>query len=46
MGIKTINMVHHLMERYGKIIETGLKENQKRFDETLYNSIPIDKYFE
>ena len=34
------------MDRYGKIIETYLKENQKRFNEAFDTTIPIDKYFE
>ena len=27
MGVKSIDLVHHLMNRYGKFIETDLKEN-------------------
>ena len=46
MSVKKIDMVYHLMGRYGKITETDLKENHKRFDEALDNTIPIDKYFE
>ena len=34
------------MDRYGKIIETHLKENQKRFNEAFDTTMPIDKYFE
>ena len=45
MGVKTIDMVCHLMNRYGKVTEMDLKENHKRFDEALDNTIPIDKYF-
>ena len=25
MGVRTIDMVHHIMERYGKVMETDLK---------------------
>ena len=32
------------MGRYGKIIETYLKENQNRFDVALDTNMPIDKY--
>ena len=46
MRFNTVNLVHHIMYRYEKIIESDLKENQKRFDETLDTTIPIDKYFE
>ena len=46
MGVKTIYLVQHIIGRYGRIIETDLKENLKRFDETLDTTIPIGKYFE
>ena len=46
MGFKTINLVHHRMERYGKVIETDRKENQTIFYETLDTTMPIHKYFE
>ena len=46
MGVNTIDLVHHLADRYGKIIKMDLKENQKRFDESLYTIMPIEKYFE
>ena len=46
MGVNTIDLVHYLMDRYGNIIETDVKENQKRFYEALETIIPIDKYFE
>ena len=39
-------MVHHIMGRYGKVRETDLMKNQKRFYETLDTTTPIDKYFE
>ena len=45
MGIKTINMVHHLMERYGETIETDPKEKQQRFYDALETTIPIEKCF-
>ena len=45
MGVKTIYLVQHIIGRYGRIIETDLKENLKRFDETLDTTIPIGKYF-
>ena len=34
------------MNRYGKVTEMDLKENHKRFDEALDNTIPIEKYYE
>ena len=46
MGVKTIYLVQHLMGRYGRMTETDLKENLKRFDEALDTAIPIGKYFE
>ena len=46
MGFKTIDLVHQIMDRYGKITETDLKENHKRFDEALDTTIAIGKYFE
>ena len=46
MAVKTIDLVHHLMDRYGEMIEKDLKENQNIFDEELDNTIPIDKYVE
>ena len=46
MGVKTIDLVHYLMGRYGKIIETDLKDNHKIFDRALDTTIPIEKYFE
>ena len=35
MGVNTTYLINHLMDRYGKIIETDLQDNQKRFDEAL-----------
>ena len=46
MVVKSIDLIHHLMDRYRKIIEMYLKENQRIFDETLGTTIPISKYFE
>ena len=46
MAVKTIDLVHHLVDRYGEMIEKDLKENQKIFDEELDTTIPIDKYVE
>ena len=46
MGVKTIDLVHHIMDGYGRIIETELKENNKIFDEALNTTTLIDKYFE
>ena len=45
-GFKTIDLFHHIMYIYGKITETDLKENQKRFDEALDTTMPIEKYFQ
>ena len=45
MGVKIINLIHHLMYRYGKTTETYPKENQKRFNEALDIKRPIEKYF-
>ena len=41
-----IDLVHHIMYRCGKITETHLKDNHKRFDKALDTTTPIDKYFE
>ena len=41
MGVKTINLVHHLMDIHGEITEKYLKENQKWFDEALDTTMPI-----
>ena len=46
MGVKTIYLVHRLMDRYGKISETDLKENHKRFDDALDTIMINNKYFE
>ena len=45
MGVKMIDLAHHLMDRYVKSTETDLKENQKIFDEELDTNMPSDKYF-
>ena len=46
MVVKPIYLVHNILERYGKFIETNLKKNQKRFDKALDTTMPIEKYFE
>ena len=46
MVVKEIDLVHHIIDRYGKITETDRKENQKIFDEALDTNMPIDKYIE
>ena len=46
MGIKKINLVHHLIDRYGEIIRTDLKEKKYIFNEALDTIIPVDKYVE
>ena len=46
MEVNKIDLVHHLMIRYGEITEMDLKENQKIFDESLDTTMPFDKYFE
>ena len=46
MVVKTINMVQHLMDRYGKITENALKMNQKGFNEALNTTMTIGIYFE
>ena len=43
--VKTIYQVHHRMDIYGEIIKTELKEKQTLFDEALYTTMTIDKYF-
>ena len=45
MVVKTIHMLNHRIDRYGKIKETYLKDNQNRFDEALDTTISIGKYF-
>ena len=45
MRVKMIDLLHHLMDRYGKITETYLKENHKILDEALDTTMPIGKYF-
>ena len=44
--VNTIYLSLHLIDRYGKIKEMDLKDNQKRFNEALNTIIPIEKYFE
>ena len=44
--VKSFDLIRHLMNKYGKFIETDLKENQKIFDEALDTMMPIWKYFE
>ena len=46
VGVNTVDLFHPLMDRYGKIIETSLKENQKISDEAMDTTVSIDKYFE
>ena len=46
MGFKTIDIVHHKLDRYGRIVETNIKENQRIFDDALYTTMIIGKYFE
>ena len=46
MGVNTVDIVHHIMDICGKITETDLKKNHNIFDESLYITIPIDKYVE
>ena len=43
MGVKTIDLVHHIMDRYGKTTETVLKKYQKIFDKALDTTMLIDK---
>ena len=45
MGINVIYLIHHLINRYGKTTETDLKEKQRRFEESLDTTVPIEKYF-
>ena len=45
MGVKTVDLVQHIVDIYGKIMELDLKKNQKIFDEALDTTIPIEKYF-
>ena len=45
MGINTIDLVHHIMDIYGKVIEMELKDNQKKFDEQLDTNIPIEFFW-
>ena len=44
VGVKMIDLFHHLMDIYRKITETDLRENQKTFDEALNATMPVDKY--
>ena len=46
MVVKTIDLFHYIMDRYGEIIEIDPKENHKRFDDVLDTTMPIDQYFE
>ena len=41
MGVRKIDLLHHIMDRSGGIIEIDLKENQEIFDEELDTTIPI-----
>ena len=42
MGINTIDLFHHLMDRYGKTREKDLKESKNIFDEALVTTMPIE----
>ena len=44
--VKSFDLIRHLMNKYGKFIETDLKENQRGLDEELDTTMPTDKYFE
>eukprot|EP00566_Odontella_aurita_P016593 CAMPEP_0113569390 /NCGR_PEP_ID=MMETSP0015_2-20120614/24388_1 /TAXON_ID=2838 /ORGANISM="Odontella" /LENGTH=249 /DNA_ID=CAMNT_0000472057 /DNA_START=458 /DNA_END=1203 /DNA_ORIENTATION=+ /assembly_acc=CAM_ASM_000160 len=46
MGFTTRDLLDHLMDRYGKITATDLKENAKRMNEPINTGLPITKYFE
>ena len=45
MGITTRDMVDHLLDRYGKITPADLKDNERRMNEPLDGSQPIDIFF-
>ena len=41
MGVKRIDMVHHLMDRYGEIAGLDLNENHKISDKALDTTTPV-----
>ena len=46
MGANSIDLIHHMMDRYGNIIKTDLKDYQKMIFQSLDTAITIDKYFD
>ena len=46
MRVKAIDLIHHLIDIYGKSTETDLKDNQKRFYEALNAKTNIYNSFE
>ena len=46
MGVNKVDLFRYLMDRYGKITEIDLKENQNIFNEAFDTTITIEKYFE
>ena len=46
MWVKAIHTIQQLMVRYRSIAETYIKDNHIRFDNALYTTMAIGKYFE
>ena len=46
MGVKTIYLFHHIIDRYRKTTETYFKDNQKISNEAFDTTININQYFE
>lgn len=45
LGVSTLDIIDHLMDRYGKISPSALKENEDAMKEPIDTSVPIDVYF-
>ena len=46
MGVKTIYLFHHIIDRYRKTTETYFKDNQNISNEAFDTTININQYFE
>jgi len=46
LGITTRDIIAHLLDRYGKITPADIADNQKRFEDPIDNTQPIDVYFQ
>lgn len=46
LGVKTRDLIDHLMDRYGKITPAELRDNKSRMEEPIDSSQPIDIYWQ